>query len=316
MTASPVTPQHEALHRIFREDRELFARTMRHVFHRDVPVPRHVSILDTDFTEARPHMRRGDSVLLAEFLVEDSEQRYVMLVEAQLAKDDDKERRWPYYIAYLHDKYECPVALLVVCNDPVVARWAREPITIGLPGVTDMTLTASVLGPDNLGFITDPGEAADDVGLAVLAAITHSRSGRISDILEALAEALDTIDTNTAEVLADLTMSGLNDTDGQKTWRMLMTTATYPYATSLRESFREEGREQGHEQGLKEGLKEGRAEGLLEGLRSAVHQIIEARGIQLTDAQVDVVNTCNSPDTLRAWSKAAVTAPTADDIFR
>jgi len=62
--------------------------------------------------------------------------------------------------------------------------------------------------------------------------------------------------------------------------------------------------------------KEGRAEGLLEGLRSAVHQIIEARGIQLTDAQVDVVNTCNSPDTLRAWSKAAVTAPTADDIFR
>jgi hypothetical protein len=316
MTASPVTPQHEALHRIFREDRELVARTMRHVFHRDVPVPRHVSILDTDFTEARPHMRRGDSVLLAEFLVEESEQRYVVLVEAQLAKDDDKERRWPYYIAYLHDKYECPVALLVVCNDPLVARWAREPITIGLPGVTDMTLTASILGPDNLGPITDSDEAAADVGLAVLAAITHSKSGQISDILEALADALDTVDMSTAEVLADLTMSGLNDTDGQKIWRMLMATATYPYATSLRESFREEGMRQGREQGREEGREEGRAQGLLEGQRDAVHQVIEARGFQLTDAQVNLINTRTDLDTLKAWSKAAVTAATVDDIFR
>jgi hypothetical protein len=60
-----VTPQHEALHRIFRHDGELFARTVRHVLHEDVPTPIKVEILDTDMTETRPHIRRGDSVLLA-----------------------------------------------------------------------------------------------------------------------------------------------------------------------------------------------------------------------------------------------------------
>ena len=315
MTESAVTPQHEALHRIFRDDRELFARTMRHVFHRDVPVPRRVSILDTDFTEARPHLRRGDSVLLAEFLVEDSEQRYVIIAEAQLAKDDDKERRWPYYVAYLHDKYECPVALLVVCNDPLVARWARQPISIGLPGMIVMTVTASVIGPDNLSPVTDLAEAADDVGLAVLAAITHSRSGQISAILETLAEALDSIDPDTAGVLADLTMSGLNATDGQQIWRMLMGTTTYTYASSLRESFREEGREQGLEQGLEQGREEKQA-AVLEALRNTVRLVTAARGFQLADAHAKLIDACTDPGTLDSWAKAAVTADKEDDIFQ
>jgi hypothetical protein len=43
------------------------------------------------------------------------------------------------------------------------------------------------------------------VRVAVLAAITNSKSEQINDILEALAEGLDTIDTRTAETLADFT---------------------------------------------------------------------------------------------------------------
>lgn len=35
---------------------------------------------------------------------------------------------------------------------------------------------------------------------------------------------------NTAGVLADLTMSGLNDTDGQKIWRMLSASSAGPAA--------------------------------------------------------------------------------------
>jgi hypothetical protein len=224
-----VTPQHEALHRIFQQDSELFARTMRHVFHQNVPVPDRVSILDTDFTEIRPHVRRGDSVLLAEFLVEERGRRYIVIVESQQREDEEKERRWPYYIAYLHDKYECPVILLVVCNDEETADWARTPIFIGLPDFPSLTVLAWVLGPDNLDIITDPEQASADVGFAVLAAITHSQSGQINDILEALSEALDTIDENTASVLAELTEAGLGGTDGLPIWRALMTTQTYPY---------------------------------------------------------------------------------------
>jgi len=98
-------------------------------------------------------------------------------------------------------------------------------------------------------------------------------------------------------------MSGLNDTDGQKIWRMLMGTTTYTYASSLRESFREEGRE------------EKQAE-MLERQRKTVRAVIGARGLQLTDAHAKLIDDCADPDTLDAWVKAAVTAAKPDDIFR
>jgi hypothetical protein len=294
-----VTPQHEALHRIFQQDSELFARTMRHVFHQNVPVPDRVSILDTDFTEIRPHVRRGDSVLLAEFLVEERGRRYIVIVESQQREDEEKERRWPYYIAYLHDKYECPVILLVVCNDGETADWARTPIFIGLPEFPSMTVLAWVLGPDNLDIITDPEQAAADVGFAVLAAITHSQSGQINDILEALSEALDTIDENTASVLAELTEAGLGGTDGLPIWRALMTTQTYPYVSQLRSQGREEGRQ--------EGLAEGRAQ--------AVVQVLEVRGIAIRDEDRDAILGCRDEETLTTWLNRATLVTDIRDLF-
>jgi hypothetical protein len=292
-----VTPQHEAMHRIFQRDKELFARTMRHVFGEDVPVPREVSILDTDMTETRPHIRRGDSVLLAELLVEGKGDKYIVIVESQMRPDEEKERRWPYYIAYLHDKYECPVVLLVVCNDAATADWARTPITVGLGELTCMIVLAWVLGPDNLAPITDPAQAKEDVGFAVLAAITHSRSTLIGAILEALADALDAIDTSTASVLAELAEAGLADTDGLQIWRALMATTTYPYVSHLRSQGREEGR------------LEGRAEGRAE----AVVQVLAARRVETSDADRERILACRDNDTLTAWlSRAAVVTGTSE----
>jgi hypothetical protein len=39
-------------------------------------------------------------VLLAQFLANDGEKRYVILIEVQIGQDDDKQSRWPYYLAY------------------------------------------------------------------------------------------------------------------------------------------------------------------------------------------------------------------------
>jgi hypothetical protein len=280
-----VTPQHEALHRIFRHDGELFARTVRHVLHEDVPTPIKVEILDTDMTETRPHIRRGDSVLLAEFLAEDAKQRYIIIVESQLRQDGDKDRRWPYYIAYMHEKYECPVVLVVVCNDTATAKWARNPIRIGLPHLTSMTVTAWVLGPDNLGAITEVEQAAADPGLAVLAAITHSQSPEINDILEALADALQTIDTSTAEVLAELTAAGLANSDGLPIWRALMTTRAYPYHSPMRDWYREEGR--------------------VEGLQQAILRVLEARRMRVPDETRELILACRDDETLTKWLRRA-----------
>jgi len=250
-----------------------------------------VSILDTDMTETRPHIRRGDSVLLTELLVEGKEDKYIVIVESQMRLDEEKERRWPYYIAYLHDKYGCPVVLLVVCNDAATADWARTPITIGLGGLTCMIVLAWVLGPDNLDPIADPVQAKEDVGFAVLAAITHSRSGQIGHILEALAEALDTIDTSTASVLAELAEAGLADTDGLPIWRALMATTTYPYVSHLR--------------------SQGRAEGRAE----AVVLVLAARHIEISGADRERILACRDSDTLTAWLTRAAVITDISELF-
>ncbi len=171
-----------------------------------------------------------------------------------------------------------------------------------------MTVTACVLGPDNLAPITDPEEAAADVGLATLAAITHSNSGQINDILEALAEALNTIDTGTAGALAELTAAGLADTEGLPIWRALMATPAYPYTSPLREWFREEGLQEGRQVGLQEGL--------IEGERGTVRMVLKARGLKLSDSQRERLDACTDLDTLRTWSQAALTADTTDDVFK
>jgi hypothetical protein len=310
-----VTPEHEVLHKIFHHDKELFARTMRRVFGVTVPVPRQVSILDTDLTDPRPLVRRADSVILAELLVEDPSDRYVMIIESQTDPDGEKAYRWPYYIAYLHDKYKCPVVLLVVCSRTATAKWARNPITVGLPGLTCMVVHPAVLGPDNVPAIMDPADARVDTGFAVFSALTHSRSRWIGGILEALAAALDTLDIGTAGVLAEFTEAGLRESDGLAIWRALMTTATYPYVSQLRSQGREEGRAEGREEGRAEGLEEGREEGRAEGRAEAIIHILERRGVPMKPTDRDRILSCREGATLDTWLDRALAIADISELF-
>jgi hypothetical protein len=182
---------------------------MEKILGRRVAIPDKITVLNCDLTETRPVERRVDSVLLAEILVETGTNRYVLVIESQTEQEDDKRLRWPYAIAYLHDKYECDVVLLVVCSKAATAKWARKPIKIGLPGFTCMTVQVIVFGPDNVPAVTDPAEAAADVCFAVFSALTHSRSKKVGGILGALAEALGTTDAATGAMLAEFTEAGL-----------------------------------------------------------------------------------------------------------
>jgi len=146
----PPTSQHEALHRIFLQDEALFARAAAQVLGVIVQEPERVTVLNNDLTTVEPLERRADSVLMAEWLVDDPDGRYILIVESQTDPDGARRRRWPYYIAYLQDKYGCPVVLLVVCSKKATARWARQPIEIGLPDLIVMIVHPVVLGPDNV----------------------------------------------------------------------------------------------------------------------------------------------------------------------
>lgn len=108
-------------------------------------------------------------------------------------------------------KFRCEPVLIVVTQNRATARWAAEPIYVGVPGRPSMAVWPFVLGPENVPVIADEREAARDVPLAVLSAMTHGRGRQAPAILESLASALRTIDRDTAAVFAQFVDSCLAD---------------------------------------------------------------------------------------------------------
>jgi hypothetical protein len=204
---------------------------------------------------------------------------------------------------FLQDKYGCPVVLLVVCSKKATARWARQPIEIGLPDLIVMIVHPVVLGPDNVQAVTDPAEASLDATFAVFSALTHSRSPELNAILEALADALLTIDAETAALLTEITEVGLDNTAGQQKWRELMATYLPPFVSE----FRLEGIRQGRQEGREEGLAEGRAEAIL--------RILDRRGIVVDDDARQTITSCADLDTLDTWLDRSLTATQVSELF-
>jgi hypothetical protein len=295
----PPTSQHEALHRIFLQDEALFAHAAAHILGIVVQEPQQVTVLSSDLTTIKPLERRPDSVLMAEWLIDDPAGRYVLIIESQTDPDDTKLRRWPYYIGYLHDKYECPVVLLVVCNKESTATWARQPIVIGLPDLTCMLVHPVVLGPDNVPAVTDLAEAGGDVAFAVFSALAHGRSSKVSAILEALAGALQALDGDTARTLIEITEAGLSETVGQQKWRDLMAKQLIPYVSEFR----------------RQGIEEGRVEGRAAGRAEDILRILDKRGVEVDDDSRERIASCADLDTLTTWLDRSLTAAQVGDLF-
>lgn len=299
-----VSPEHEALHRIFQHDPGLYSRAVDRVLGIKLAVPSRLEELSVDLTEIRPVERRADSVLRAEFPAGEPGNGPVLIVESQTEDEEIRRRRWPYYIAYVRDKYDCQVVMLVVTSKRKTAEWAREPIEIGEPGAICMVVTPLVLGPDNVPPVATVEEAVADLPFAVFSALTHSREGETNVILESLAAALGTIDVDTAADLAEFTEIGLGRTPGLKKWRMLMATETFGYVSELRSKGREEGR------------AEGRAKGLMEARVKDILLILKQREVEVDDVSRERIESCTDPEQFDTWLKRSLTVAEAKDLFK
>jgi hypothetical protein len=290
-----VSSTHEAMHRIFQKDPALLTRALQQVLGVAFPEPRDFAGMNIDLTEIEPVERRVDTLLRAET----DGGPYLLVVEAQRQKDERKRGSWPYYLTYLHEKYRCEPVLIVTTQCSATARWAAEPIHLGVPGSPSLTVRPLVLGPDNVPVIADAREAARDVPLAVLSAMTHGRGSKAAAILESLATALKTIDADSAAAFAQFVDSCLDDPQVKHMWRDLMTAMQYFWRHPLAEQVREEGREQGRTQA--------KAEMIL--------RILEWRGIPVPEEVRERVESCTDLEQLELWAQRAVHAADAAELF-
>ncbi|WP_435283716.1 hypothetical protein [Streptomyces koelreuteriae] len=291
-----VSSSHEALHRVFQKDPALLTRALRRVLHVPFPEPREFAVLNADLTETEPVERPVDTLMR----VETDEGAYLLVVESQGKPDEGKRGSWPYYLSYLYAKYRCEPVLIVITQSSTTARWAAQPIRLGLPGWHSLTVRPLVLGPDNVPVITDEREAERDVPLAVLSAMTHGRGRQAAPILESLAAALRTIDSESAAVFVAFVDSCLVDPQAKQIWRDLMAAIHYFFRHPVAEQVRDEGRE--------EGRVEERAEMTL--------RILDWRGIGVPEAVRARVESCTDPDQLTAWAERALHVTNAAQLFR
>nr|WP_145485406.1 MULTISPECIES: hypothetical protein [Streptomyces] len=293
-----VGSSHEALHRIFQKDPAVLTKALQRVLHVPFPEPREIVAMNVDLTEIEPVERRVDTLMRAET----DEGTYLLVVESQGKVDDRKRGSWPYYLAYLYEKYRCEPVLIVVTQSSTTAKWASRPIRFGFRGWHSMTVRPLVLGPDNVPVITDEHWGEQDPSLSVFSAMTHGRGPQAPAILDSLAAILKTVDPDTASVYAQFVDSCLTDSQAKQMWRDLMKTVQYFWRHPLAEQVREEGRVEGREEGR-------------EACRRMVFLLLQSRRIPVSGTARARIEDCTDLGQLEAWAERAVHAADADELF-
>ncbi|MFE1288541.1 hypothetical protein [Streptomyces sp. NPDC058751] len=290
-----VSSSHEAMHHFGQKDTAGLIRNFQKLFHVPFPEPCGFTVVNTDLTEIEPVERRVDSLVR----VHTESGDFLLVLESQGKKDERKRGSWPYYLSYLYEKYRCEPVLIVMTQSSSTARWAAQPIRFGLPGWSSLVVRPMVLGPDQVPVITDEKEAAQDVSLAVLSAITHGKGPGVAAILAPLAAALEAIEPAGAALLAQLVTSGLVDSRAKEIWRDLMAPVNYFFQNPVADQLRDEGR----------------VEGRIEDRIEMILRILELRGIEVSDSTRLRVQACSDLEQLKVWSERAVHVTDPADLF-
>lgn len=243
---------HEDLLRLFHNRPALAAELVRAALHAELPDYAEARIDSANLSELRPAEYRADLVVL---LMRDRPVHGIV-VEVQLARDEDKAFVWPAYVCNLRGRIRCPVCLLVVAVEESVARWASRWIEIG----GDHRFRPWVLSPAGVPTITDQAEANADPELAVLSAVAHGGdvdTTKAVQIALAAEGALLGLDAERSTLYSDMLFAALSE--AARRALSAMNLPKYEYRTKFAKRYYGEG--YGH--GKAEGKAEGRAEVVL-----------------------------------------------------
>ena len=120
----------------------------------------------------------------------------------------NKKYAWPVYVTVVRAKRRCPAIVLVIAPDGAVARWAAQPIELGL-GLG--SLRPLVIGPANVPEVMDPALAERETELAVLSAVAHGNGENGTAVAHAALVALGRLDQEHAAVYFQVIWKGLRE---------------------------------------------------------------------------------------------------------
>jgi hypothetical protein len=293
-----VTSHHEAAHRIFQDRPELLSPVLR-ILNVRAPAKAAIEIMSPDVTEIRPLERRVDTVLRV-LPIDGEGGPFLLAVEAQGRRDENKPASWGYYLSYLSAKYDCPALLIVVCHDRSTADWAAGPFRQGWGGWTALSVHPLALGPDNVPPITDPEAAGRDLALAAFSALVHSKGPDAPAILDALARALGVAEDDALNYYTEMLDIGLGPTPEREIWRKLMQNGTYfPGRGGI----------------IEETFLNGRAEGEAVGKANGVLRILGHREIEVPDEARERILACRDSVLLEHWIDEALSIESVDELF-
>ena len=256
---------------------------------------RSIHIAHAEFTDLNlPQYRADDVVLLGD---DASAPEGALIGEAQTNIDPGKRQSWLYYPAAVGARYRCPVDLVVLTVDREVAAWAARPIVGGrLSGA--LSLTPTVIGPDQIPRITDLDEARRSPELAVLSAVAHGDEPGAEAIAFAALTATHDLDNDRGIFYPDLVFHHLAPA-ARALLEGLMATANYELQSDIARKW----------------YAEGKAEGEAEGEARMLLRLLRLRGIDLADDDRQRVLACADPAQLERWAARVLTAKTRDEIF-
>lgn len=277
--------QHEAYVEMFRQHPGLAARVLRDQLGVRLPAYRQVRSESPDLHDTTPTERRADAIVA--LTDETGAPKLGVVVEVQLKPAGEKRRRWPFYLAKLWMRLDCPVMLLVVCADAATARWCATGIEMGHPG---WVLRPLVYGPDQVPVVTDVRQVTGVPELAMLSAMAHSSHPEYAKILDTLQVALASAEQDRAMQYAEIMFAVLPQA-ARSYWEELMSTGTFAFQSDYARRLRAEAE------------------------ATAVLEVLDARGFQVPADIRARVTGCSDLDQLVRWVRRAAVIRTIDELF-
>ncbi len=268
---------------------DLLLRTLGHP-----GLPAGYVVADSALRVANPLEVRPDLVML-----EEGDRGPWAVIEVQLNRDDEKQRRWFAMAGMMFDARGVMGDVVILTHDASVARWASEVGHVVGPAGTRFALEPVVvtltLAEVELLLATGRPE------LAVFAAwAVHDQRGR--DAQEVVRAAVNVIESSAEaelrEALSRAMLSMLGEPLLAVIREMLMNPLTIPESP-----------------GYKALRRDIEAIGEVRGKAEALVTVLEARGFDLDASTRDRISGCDDIETLNGWIARAVTAPSLGAVF-